>query len=233
MAVAGYQHLSSTGVNLNIKEKNVSAGLGWNGTHNDTSASNNTSAQTSSRNISIGVDPIVDNLNANSWRVATYTNPLPIYYELEPIYDLFYYEDMCTYEFPNKNCTTLRSNLMYAASQYCYWIQNNTDNQVAYCGTPTADPTYGAGQLTTNEDVNPWSEWMYPFKATESTWYVAYQNKKEGMVAMCVQDKAGGQNCATDKAEGETLQEVQVPGPMVCIRANWRPHGSNNKNSSI
>lgn len=92
---------------------------------------------------------------------------------------------------------------MEAASQYCYWIQNNTDNQVAYCGAPPPDPTFGAGQLATNYDESSWSAWMYPFKATESTWYVAYQDKKEGMIAMCVMDKAGGQTCATDKAEGE------------------------------
>lgn len=87
--------------------------------------------------------------------------------------------------------------------------------------------------MATNYDESSWTDWMYPFKATESTWYVSYQDKKEGMVALCVEDKSGDQNCAVDKAQGETLQEINVPGPMVCVFINWRAHGSNNKNSSI
>lgn len=111
-AATGYNHLSSTGASLKVKEKKVSGGFNYTGSHNDTNSNHDLSAQKFSHNVSIGVDPIVDNLNANSWRAATYTNPLPIMYELVPIYDLFYDQDMCTYEFPNKNCETLRSNLM-------------------------------------------------------------------------------------------------------------------------
>jgi len=40
--MADYNHLSSTGANLSIKESNVSAALNYTGNHNTTSASNNT-----------------------------------------------------------------------------------------------------------------------------------------------------------------------------------------------
>jgi len=68
--------------------------------------------------------------------------------------------------------------LITAAGQYCYWLQNNTDNQVAYCGSPPPDPVYGPGSTTTNWDTGIWTPWVYPWKATSSVWYAAYKNKK-------------------------------------------------------
>jgi len=87
---------------------------------------------------------------------------------------------------------------MTAAEVYCYWLQNNTENQVAYCGNPPPDPIHGAGAITTNWDTGTWSEWIYPWKATSSIWYAAYKNKVKGLVALCTETQTGGQSCASD-----------------------------------
>jgi len=59
----------------------------WSAASNDTDSNQNESFDDTRHNVTVGVDPI--GLNANSWRLATYTNPLPIAYELYPIYSLF------------------------------------------------------------------------------------------------------------------------------------------------
>mmetsp|Transcript_9524 Transcript_9524/g.6874 ORF Transcript_9524/g.6874 Transcript_9524/m.6874 type:complete len:88 (+) Transcript_9524:1214-1477(+) len=74
-------------------------------------------ANSKSHNVTIGVDP--RGLDVDEWRTKTYANPLPIMYELVPIYELFKYQDMCTYVFPTKDCSSIYNNMLTAASTYC------------------------------------------------------------------------------------------------------------------
>lgn len=79
-------------------------------------------SQSSSHNVTIGIDP--RGLTVDEWRTKTYANPLPIKYELVPIYELFQYQDMCTYEFPEKNCESIYNNMQTAAAGYCNFLKN-------------------------------------------------------------------------------------------------------------
>lgn len=223
-AAMASQHSSSSSADFGFKDNYVSASLKWSAAHNNTQSSQSLNAEKGYHKTVIGTDPA--GMDANSWRAATYTNPLPIAYELYPIYSLFDYQDVCTYEFPSKDCAAIKANLITAAGNYCNWLADNTDNQVAYCTAPPPDPSYGAGEVTTNWDQGVVSEWIFPWKATSSTWFVAYQDKKEGVVALCTSTKTGGQSCATDKADGEQLVQMDVPGVMNCIEVDFRQnHG--------